>query len=142
VKGVFFCTKHTIPHFLKNGGGSIVNVSSVAGLSGQKGLPHYTASKGAVRLMTKQDALDYVHDNIRVNSVHPGLTWTNMFERAAINGVTKEMIGARLLKSYPRVMQRFAESSEIAQGILFLISDESSIMTGSELVMDGGLTAD
>jgi NAD(P)-dependent dehydrogenase (short-subunit alcohol dehydrogenase family) len=141
VKGVFFCTKHVIPHLLKNGGGSIVNVSSIAGLGGQNGLPHYSASKGAVRLMTKADALDYVHDNIRVNSVHPGLTWTNMFERSAINGVTKEAISARILKNHPFVMQRFAESIEIAQGILFLISDESSIMTGSELVMDGGRTA-
>jgi len=73
VKGVFFCTKHAIPHMQKSGGGSIINLSSIYGLVGAGDIPHYHASKGAVRLMAKNDALIYAKDKIRVNSVHPGL---------------------------------------------------------------------
>ena len=73
VKGVFFCTKHAIPYLQKSGRGSIINLSSIYGLVGAGDIPSYHASKGAVRLMTKNDALIYAKDNIRVNSVHPGL---------------------------------------------------------------------
>src|SRR6185369_1755900 len=80
VKGVFFCAKHTIPFMQKGGGGSIINMSSVYGLVGNGAIPPYNASKGAVRLMTKTDALLYAKDRIRVNSVHPGYIWTPMVE--------------------------------------------------------------
>ncbi len=80
VKGVFFCTKHAIPHLRKNGQGSIVNLSSIYGLIGAGDVPHYHASKGAVRLMSKNDALIYAKDKIRVNSVHPGFIWTPLVE--------------------------------------------------------------
>jgi NAD(P)-dependent dehydrogenase (short-subunit alcohol dehydrogenase family) len=138
VKGVFFFTKHTIPHLLKNSHGSIVNISSIAGLIGQGGNPPYYASKGAVRLMTKGDALSYIKDNIRVNSVHPGFVWTPIFNSLTDKGITKEML-TQWLPSH--CMQRAADPLEIAYGVLFLISDESSFMTGSELIIDGGYTA-
>jgi NAD(P)-dependent dehydrogenase (short-subunit alcohol dehydrogenase family) len=80
VKGVFFCTKHAIPHLRAAGGGSIINLSSIYGLIGAADVPPYHASKGAVRLMTKNDALIYAPDQIRVNSIHPGFIWTPMVE--------------------------------------------------------------
>jgi NAD(P)-dependent dehydrogenase (short-subunit alcohol dehydrogenase family) len=80
VKGVFFCTKHAIPHMQKTGSGSIINLSSIYGLVGAGDIPPYHASKGAVRLMTKNDALIYAKDKIRVNSVHPGFIWTPLVE--------------------------------------------------------------
>jgi NAD(P)-dependent dehydrogenase (short-subunit alcohol dehydrogenase family) len=80
VKGVFFCTKHAIPHLRAAGGGSIINLSSIYGLVGAADVPPYHASKGAVRLMTKNDALIYAPDQIRVNSIHPGFIWTPMVE--------------------------------------------------------------
>ncbi len=78
VKGVFFCTKHSIPHLKRAGGGSIINLSSVYGIVGAPDVPPYHASKGAVRLMSKTDALIYASDRIRVNSIHPGFIWTPM----------------------------------------------------------------
>ena len=80
VKGVFFCTKHAIPHMQKTGSGSIINLSSVYGIIGAGDIPHYHASKGAVRLMTKNDAIIYAKEKIRVNSVHPGFIWTPLVE--------------------------------------------------------------
>jgi NADP-dependent 3-hydroxy acid dehydrogenase YdfG len=80
VKGVFFCTKHAIPHMKRAGAGSIIHLSSIYGLVGAPDVPPYHASKGAVRLMAKTDALIYAPDNIRVNSVHPGFIWTPMVE--------------------------------------------------------------
>ena len=80
VKGVFFCTKHAVPHMQKFGGGTIINLSSIYGMVGAGDIPHYHASKGAVRLMAKNDALIYAKDNIRVNSVHPGFIWTPLVE--------------------------------------------------------------
>ena len=80
VKGVFFCTKHVIPYLKKNGKGSIINLSSIYGLVGAHDIPPYHASKGAVRLMTKTDAMFYAKDKIRVNSVHPGFIWTPFVE--------------------------------------------------------------
>jgi NAD(P)-dependent dehydrogenase (short-subunit alcohol dehydrogenase family) len=136
VKGVFFCTKHVIPYMMQEGGGSIVNVSSIAGIVGTVNLSsNYSASKAAVRLMTKTDALTYAKDKIRVNSVHPGFVWTPIFQPAVDRGFTRDMANSW------QPMGRVADPIEIAYGILFLISDESSFMTGSELVMDGGFTA-
>ena len=80
VKGVFFFTKHAIPHLKRAGGGSIINLSSIYGLVGAGDVPPYHASKGAVRLMSKNDALIYAPDRIRVNSIHPGFIWTPMVE--------------------------------------------------------------
>ena len=136
VKGVFFCTKHTIPYMLKGGGGSIVNLSSIYGLVGAPDVPPYHASKGAVRLMSKTDALIYAKDKIRVNSIHPGFIWTPMVENYSNeSGVSKDMIG----DLHP--LGHLGEPDDIAYGILYLISDESKFVSGSELVIDGGYTA-
>ncbi len=130
-KGVFLGTKHAIPAMRQSGGGSIVNISSTAGLRGSPGLAAYIATKGAVRLFTKATAIEHVQDNIRCNSVHPGGVDTPMVQDAP------DIPGRR--DRTP--MNRRADPSEIAYGVLYLASDESSFMTGSELVIDGGRSA-
>lgn len=140
VKGVFLCTKHAIPHMQKAGGGSIINMSSIYGLIGAGDLPPYHASKGAVRLMSKNDALVYAKDKIRVNSVHPGFIWTPLVEELAKrspDGV--EAFRAHLDSLHP--IGHIGEPDDIAYGVLYLASDESKFLTGSELVIDGGYTA-
>lgn len=122
---------------LKVGAGSIVNLCSVAGLIANAGPPPYTASKGGVRLLTKAGALVYAVDKIRLNSVHPDAIWTPIFKPTVDLGKTKEELNSL----FPTPMNIFGKAKKIAYGILFLISDESSFMTGSELVIDGGLTA-
>lgn len=133
VKGVFFCTKHAIPHMKKSGGGSIVNLSSIYGLVGAGDIPPYHASKGAVRLMSKNDAIIYAKDNIRVNSVHPGFIWTPLVEELG-----KEDPGFRKHLDSLHPIGHVGESIDVAYGILYLVSDESKFSTGSELVIDGG----
>lgn len=135
VKGVFFCTKHAIPYMKKNGSGSIVNLSSIYGLIGAGDIPHYHASKGAVRLMSKNDALIYAKDNIRINSVHPGFIWTPMVETFG-----KETPGFRDHLNSLHPIGHIGEALDIAYGIIYLISDESKFVTGSELIIDGGYT--
>lgn len=135
VKGVFFCTKHAIAHMQKAGGGSIVNLSSIYGMIGAGDVPHYHASKGAVRLMSKNDALIYAKDKIRVNSVHPGFIWTPMVEEF---GKDVPNFKENLESLHP--IGHVGESLDIAYGILYLVSDESKFVTGSELVIDGGYT--
>jgi NAD(P)-dependent dehydrogenase (short-subunit alcohol dehydrogenase family) len=135
VKGVFFCTKHAIPHMKRSGIGSIVNLSSIYGLVGAGDIPAYHASKGAVRLMTKNDALIYAKDNIRVNSVHPGFIWTPLVEKLGKNSP-----GFRKKLDSLHPIGHIGEPIDIAYGILYLVSDESKFVTGSELVIDGGYT--
>jgi len=140
VKGVFFCVKHAVPHMRQAGGGSIINVSSVYGLVGAPDLPPYHASKGAVRLMSKTDALLYAKDRIRVNSVHPGYIWTPLVEDLAAqspDGV--EAFRAALDAFHP--IGHVGEPDDVAHGIVYLACDESKFVTGSELVIDGGYTA-
>lgn len=140
VKGVFFCTKYAIPHMKKAGGGSIINLSSIYGLISAADVPPYHASKGAVRLMTKTDALFYAADKIRVNSVHPGFIWTPMVEGFVKgSGQTNEEGQAGLALLHP--LGHIGEPDDIAYGILYLASDEAKFVTGSELVIDGGYTA-
>lgn len=136
VKGVFFCTKHAVPHMKKSGGGSIVNISSIYGLVGAADLPPYHASKGAVRIMSKTDALQYAKDKIRVNSVHPGFIWTPLVEELG-----KDNPGFRDHLNSLHPIGHIGEAKDIAYGILYLVSDESKFTTGSELVIDGGYTA-
>lgn len=140
VKGVFLCTKHAIPLMRRAGGGSIINLSSIYGLVSAPDIPPYHASKGAVRMMTKTDALLYAGDRIRANSVHPGFIWTPLVEelgRQSPEGV--DAYRQQLDGLHP--LGHVGEPDDIAQGILFLASDESKFMTGSELVIDGGYTA-
>ena len=133
-KGVFLGTKAAIPAMRKVGGGSIVNISSVAALVGGR-TSAYAASKGAVRLLTKSTAIQYAAEGIRTNSVHPGVIETPMTLPLLDTEEDRELTVAR----YP--LGRIGQPEEIAYGVLFLASDESSFMTGSELVIDGGLTA-
>lgn len=139
VKGVFFCTKHAIGHLRAAGGGSIINLSSIYGLVGAPDVPPYHASKGAVRLMTKTDALLYAADRIRVNSIHPGFIWTPMVEgHLSAQGdieAGREAVGAL----HP--LGHMGEPDDIAWGAVYLASDEARFVTGAELVIDGGYTA-
>jgi NAD(P)-dependent dehydrogenase (short-subunit alcohol dehydrogenase family) len=139
VNGVFFCTKHAIPFMLDAGSGSIINISAVYGLVGSTSVPAYHASKGAVRLMSKTDALLYASNNIRVNSVHPGFIMTPMIEEH-IGGKEYVEKGRKFL-DYLHPLGHMGEPDDIAYGILYLASDESKFVTGSELVIDGGYTA-
>tara|TARA_R110002051_G_scaffold284391_1_gene346544 strand:+ start:877 stop:1644 length:768 start_codon:yes stop_codon:yes gene_type:complete len=139
VKGVFFCTKHAVPHLKSAGGGSIINLSSIYGLVGGADVPPYHASKGAVRLMTKTDALIYASDKIRVNSIHPGFIWTPMVEHH-LEG-TEDPKAAREATAALHPLGHMGEPDDIAWGAVYLASDEAKFVTGSELVIDGGYTA-
>ena len=135
-KGVFLGTKAAIPAMRRAGGGSIVNISSQLGLVGMdNSSPQYQASKGAVRLLTKSTALQYAREGIRVNSVHPGPIVTPMTEARRADPATYRLMVSRI------PLGRYGEADEVAYGVLYLASDESSWVTGSELVIDGGWTA-
>jgi NAD(P)-dependent dehydrogenase (short-subunit alcohol dehydrogenase family) len=132
--GVFLGMKHAVPALRRAGGGSIVNISSISGLVGLPGSPTaYTATKGAVRLLTKSAAIDLAADGIRVNSVHPGRIQTAM---------TASQDAARIdFYRQNTPLGRSGTPEEVAYGVLYLASDEASFVTGSELVIDGGFTA-
>ena len=139
VKGVFFCTKHAIPHLKAAGGGSIINLSSIYGLVGGADVPPYHASKGAVRLMSKTDAMIYAPDRIRVNSIHPGFIWTPMVEHhLEAQGDIDE---GRAAVDALHPLGHIGEPDDIAWGAVYLASDEAKFVTGAELVIDGGYTA-
>ncbi len=138
-KGVFLGTKSVIPFMREAGGGSIINISSVAGLVGAVMTAAYSSSKGAVRLLTKSTALQYAAENIRCNSVHPGMIQTDMLDRVFEGREARGFQNAEYVSSVP--LGRIGTPREIANGVLFLASDDSSYMTGSELVIDGGITS-
>ena len=131
--GVLLGMKAAVPAMKRAGGGSIVNFSSIYGIAGAGVSTAYQSTKGAVRLMTKSAALEFVGDNIRINAICPGMFDTNLFE----SSVPKEEWDA-LISMVP--MKRFGKPHEIAYGTIFLASDESSFMTGTDLVIDGGYT--
>jgi len=136
VKGVFFCTKHAIGHMKRAGHGSIINLSSIYGLVGAPDVPPYHASKGAVTLMTRTDALIYASDRIRVNSVHPGFIWTPMVDHfLQETGASREDLD----QLHP--LGHIGEPDDIAWGVVYLASDESKFVTGAALAIDGGYTA-
>jgi NAD(P)-dependent dehydrogenase (short-subunit alcohol dehydrogenase family) len=141
VKGVFFCTKHAIPHLRRAGGGSIINLSSIYGLVGAPDVPPYHASKGAVCLMSKTDAVIYAADRIRVNSVHPGFIWTPMVEHHLRDSGATDLNAARGEVDRLHPLGHMGEPDDIAWGVVYLASEESKFVTGSELVIDGGYTA-
>ncbi|AXK71051.1 SDR family NAD(P)-dependent oxidoreductase [Lysobacter sp. TY2-98] len=140
VKGVFFCTKHAVPHMWDRGG-SIVNLSSIYGLVGAPDVPPYHASKGAVALMSRTDALLYASRGIRVNSIHPGYIWTPMVEGHMRDTGATDMDAARRDLAQLHPIGRVGEPDDIAWGVVYLASDESAFMTGAQLVIDGGYTA-
>lgn len=141
VKGVLFCTKHALPRLRAAGGGSIVNLSSIYGLVGAADVPAYHASKGAVRLMSKTDAMIYARDNIRVNSVHPGYIWTPMVEHHLQASGATDLNAARAEVGALHPLGHMGEADDIAWGVVYLASDEAKFVTGAELVIDGGYTA-
>lgn len=135
-KGAFLGTKYAIPEMRKVGGGSIINVSSIYGLVGSRSSTAYHAAKGAVRIFTKAAAIQYAKENIRVNSIHPGYCETPL----TIGGYsTDAQRRAWSLAQTP--LGRLGTASDIAYGMLYLASDESAYVTGAELVIDGGTTA-
>ena len=139
VRGVFLCTKHVVPHMMQVKSGSIVNFSSIYGLIGNDDLPPYHATKGAVLLMTKTDAVCYAPYGIRVNAVHPGSVKTPLFMKAG-----ETYPGG--LEHYIKVMSEkhpltLGEPVDVANCVLFLASDEARFVTGASLVCDGGYTA-
>jgi NAD(P)-dependent dehydrogenase (short-subunit alcohol dehydrogenase family) len=136
VKGVMLCMKHEIAHMLKNGGGAIVNNSSVFGLIGFPGAAIYVASKHAVLGLTKTAALEVAKSGIRINAVSPGAIQTDMVD-LAINGMgaSKEHIAAM----HP--VGRVGTPEEIASAVLYLCSDSASFITGQSLTVDGGFTS-
>jgi NAD(P)-dependent dehydrogenase (short-subunit alcohol dehydrogenase family) len=134
--GVFLGTRAAIPALRRSGGGSIVNISSQLGLVGtDNSSPQYQASKGAVRLLTKATAIQYAKEGIRANSVHPGPIVTAMTERRRADPEQHRLMLSRI------PLGRYGQPEEVALGVLYLASDESSFVTGSELVIDGGWTA-
>jgi cyclopentanol dehydrogenase len=134
-KGVWLGMKTAIPAMRKRGGGSIINISSIFGLIGSAGSTAYHGTKGAVRLLTKAAAVQYAPEKIRVNSIHPGLILTPMVEEA-IGSQTELQPVVDLIP-----MGRGAQPEEVGWCVLFLASDESSFVTGAELAVDGGYTA-
>ena len=134
-KGVFLGTKLAIPELRKAGGGSIINISSIYGIVGSETSAAYHASKGAVRIFTKAAAIQYAAEGIRVNSVHPGFVDSPM---TAASHALPEVHNLRISRT---PLGRMGTPEDIAAGILYLASDESSFVTGSELVIDGGMTA-
>ena len=134
--GVFLGTRAAIPAMRLGGGGSIVNISSQLGLVGvDNSSPQYQASKGAVRLLTKATAIQYAKERIRANSVHPGPIVTPMTEARRADPDSYRLTVSRI------PLGRYGEPEDVAYGVLYLASDESSFMTGAELVIDGGWTA-
>lgn len=135
LKSIYLGINRVIPVMKENGSGSIVNISSIAGLVGSGGAFSYTASKGGARLLTKHTAVNYGPDHIRCNSIHPGTIKTAMSEASLSNPEILEM----MLKGIP--LKYVGDANDIAYACVYLASDESKYVTGSELAIDGGYTA-
>ncbi|WP_216905635.1 SDR family NAD(P)-dependent oxidoreductase [Nocardia noduli] len=134
LKSVYLGMKYAIPAMLANGGGSVINTASTAGLVGQKGQAVYAAAKGGVVQMTKSVALDFATEGVRVNAICPGMTWTALAHRGVGGPPPADSIP-------PQPMKRWGLPEEIAAAALFLASDESSFVTGTALPVDGGYVA-
>ena len=136
VKGIWLSMKYEIPQMLKNGGGSIVNTSSVAGVIGFAQMPIYSASKHAVLGLTKSSALEYAKSGIRINAVAPGGVETDMYERTV--GDNKQVFQT-IIAMHP--IGRVGKPEEIANAVVWLLSDKASFVTGHTLLVDGGLVS-
>ncbi|HEX3036089.1 MAG TPA: SDR family oxidoreductase [Thermodesulfobacteriota bacterium] len=139
VKGVFLMSKYVVPHMIENGGGSIINNSSVLGMVGMENSVAYNASKGAVRQITRSMALDHAKQGIRVNSICPGYIKTKMDPEFMGNPPDAEEQLDKIAASVVPIPRR-AEPIEVAYMVLYLAGDESKYVTGSDLVIDGGWT--
>lgn len=140
VKGVFFATKHAIAHLIDNGGGSIVNFSSIYGLVGNDEFTPYHVAKGAVTMQTRQDAATYGRYGIRVNSVHPSTVLTPLVEGIA-NAYEGGLPAYEQMMTANQSIRRLGLPIEVAYAVLYLASDESQWVTGVNLPVDGGYTA-
>lgn len=143
VTGAFLCTKYVVPFMQRHRSGNIVYISSIYGIIGAPDVPAYHATKAANRVMAKIDALLYARDNIRVNSVHPGFIWTPMVEnflkeQSEKSGLSVDELRTALDKRHP--IGHIGEPEDIANGVLYLVSDDAKFVTGSELIIDGGYT--
>tara|TARA_X000000950_G_scaffold242763_1_gene297398 strand:+ start:998 stop:1759 length:762 start_codon:yes stop_codon:yes gene_type:complete len=138
VRGTFLCTKHVLPYMMKKKSGSIVNFSSIYALIGNNDLPPYHATKGAILSMTKTDAICYAKFGIRVNSIHPGTTKTELVVKAADTYQGEESYLDMMKRLHPL---RLGEPIDVANSVLFLASDEAKFITGANLVVDGGYTS-
>ena len=133
--GPFLGIKYSVPEMRKAGGGSIINMSSIAGLVGMPRTIAYGASKGGLRLMSKSVAISVAKDNIRSNSIHPGVIWSNIYAWS-----TKEELEASpLADAIPT--GKLGEAQDVANAVLYLASDESKYVNGTEIVVDAGMTA-
>ncbi|HYD07661.1 MAG TPA: glucose 1-dehydrogenase [Reyranella sp.] len=142
--GVFLSIKHAIPALKRQGGGSIVLMSSVAGLRGSAGLAAYSATKGGVRLLAKSVALEHAADNIRCNSVHPGIIATPIWDKiptGAQGNRSNAPIDPHERAASIVPLPRVGEAQDVANGVLFLCTEAANYVTGQELVIDGGITA-
>lgn len=137
--GVFLGLRHAGPRIAAAGGGSVINVSSILGKVGMAGAAAYCASKGGVTLLTKAAALEWAPHKIRVNSIHPGFIDTPLVSGALAEREDGNEVRVALMAAHP--LGRFGLPREIGEAVLFLASDASSFMTGAELVVDGGYTA-
>jgi NAD(P)-dependent dehydrogenase (short-subunit alcohol dehydrogenase family) len=138
--GVFLSFKYAVPAMRRAGGGSIIITSSTAGLRGSAGLAGYCATKGGVRLFAKAVAMEHAADNIRVNTVHPGIIDTPIWAKLPVGAGRNTPIDPHEAAKAGVPLGRAGEAQDIANGVLFLASDASSYMTGAELVIDGGMT--
>lgn len=132
--GTFLGIQEVIPFMKESGGGSIVNIASIAALRGGS-FAHYSAAKGGIRSLGRTAAIEYAEDKIRVNTVFPGLIATDLVKEALENETTRQ----NLFDQLP--MKRIGEIEDVAYGVLYLASDESGFVTGSELIIDGGTMA-
>ena len=139
VKGIYLCSRACIPHMQSKGGGAIVNAGSIQGMATQKRVAAYAASKGAVISLTRSMALDYARDRIRVNCICPGSVDTPLLRRNAAAEGDPEVVLARWGSVHP--IGRIAQPDEIANLVVFLLSDEASFITGASYLIDGGLLA-
>jgi NAD(P)-dependent dehydrogenase (short-subunit alcohol dehydrogenase family) len=139
LKGVFLCSKAAYPYFAEQGGGTIINMSSDSGISGNKDEAAYCASKGGVTNLTRAMALDYAEENIRVNAICPAVIHTPMFQREIDLQEDKEAYIQEIGEMHP--VGRVGKPEEVAFAVLMVAADEASFMTGANIAVDGGLTA-
>ena len=139
LKSVYLCSRHVIPAMRANGGGSIVNTASNVATIGIRDRAAYVAAKGGVAALTRAMALDHVQDNIRVNAVAPGVTWSSYYEKMLTTVPDPQAFKQRLAGRAP--MARMGQPEEIASAILWLASEEASFATGALFTIDGGMTS-
>ncbi|WP_067677178.1 SDR family NAD(P)-dependent oxidoreductase [Nocardia miyunensis] len=134
LKGAFLGMKYAIPKMLASGGGSVINTASASALVGWKGIAAYAAAKGGIVQLTKSAALDYATQNIRVNAICPGMTWTGLANAPEDSDPPTDIVP-------PQPMKRWGRADELASAALFLASDEASFITGTAIPVDGGYVA-